>query len=250
MSFNLYSKYYDMLYLDKDYKSESEYVIELLNNLSNHNIKSMLELGGGSGNHATFFSNSLNKIYGIELSSKMVDLAMKRNIANYHVENGDICVNHYPNQQFDCAVSLFHVISYLVSNKQIIDCFRSVYEQLKTGGLFLFDVWYTPAVYNLKPENRIKKIENSELKVTRVAQSNIDYISSVVNVNYTIFIEDLINNRFEKIEETHKMRHFTSNEIELFAKMSGFEVVKSEEFLTKSSPSINSWGVMFVLKKV
>ena len=46
------------------------------------------------------------------------------------------------------------------------------------------------------------------------------------------------------------MRHFTQNEIELFAKFCGFEVVLCEEFLSKKPLSINSWGALFVLKKI
>ena len=249
MSFKLYSKYYDLLYSDKNYSAESDYVVQILEKFSNVKIQKLLELGGGSGNHAFYFSEFFNKICGVELSLTMVDIALARDIPNYEVKHGDICSNHYPNEQFDCVVSLFHVISYLDTNEQIINCFNSVNEQLKTGGIFLFDVWYTPAVYHLKPETRVKKMEDHEIIVTRIAQSNSDYENSIVDVNYSIFIEDLKNNNYEVINETHKMRHFTSNEIRLYAEICGFDLIASEELLTKKEPSNETWGVMFVLKK-
>jgi hypothetical protein len=249
MNFDLYSKYYDLLYSDKDYFEESKYVYDLLTKYSDITINSLLELGGGSGSHAYYLSDNINFICGVELSSSMVELASKRNISNYQVKQGDICKNQYPNQKFDCAVSLFHVISYLNTNEQIISCFTSVNEQLCSGSLFLFDIWYTPAVYSLKPETRIKKIENNEIKVVRIAQSDSDYKNSIVDVNYSIFIEDLKNNNYEVIDETHKMRHFTSNEIKIFAEICGFDLIASEELLTKKEPSNDTWGVMFVLKK-
>lgn len=249
MLFNLYSKYYDLVYQDKDYLGETKYITNVLNEITEFKIHSVLELGGGSGNHAFYLSEYFDEIFGVELSSSMVELATNRNILNYHVKQGDICLNHYPNQKFDCAISLFHVISYLNTNNQILDCFKSVNDQLKTGGLFLFDVWYTPAVYSLKPETRVKNVQNNELKITRIAQSVINEDSSTVDVNYKIFVEDLKLKIINNLEETHKMRHFTTNEIKLMAENTGFEFIKSEEFLTSNPPSSNSWGVLYCLKK-
>jgi hypothetical protein len=144
---------------------------------------------------------------------------------------------------------LFHVVSYLNTNEQLLNCFTSINKQLKQNGIFIFDVWFTPAVYFLKPETRVKKIQNKEISVTRIAQSTIDYQSSIVNVNYSIFVEDLDTKEFFKFEETHNMRHFTINEIQLIANFTGFEIVKTEEFLTEKSPSNETWGCMYVIRK-
>lgn len=249
MNFNLYSRYYDLLYSDKDYLLETEYVIKRLKEFSHIELKTLLELGGGSGNHAKYLSNYFEQINGIELSPEMVQIALDRDITNYTVQQGDISKVNYPNDQFDCAVSLFHVISYLNTNEQVIDCFNAVHKQLKRGGVFIFDVWYTPAVYSLKPETRVKTISNDEICVSRIAESYVNYQNSVVNVNYSIFVEDLKSGDYTKFDETHAMRHFTSNEIKLFAEICGFEVVKTEEFLSENTPSYKTWGVMFILKK-
>ena len=249
MNFNLYSKYYDLFYSDKEYLIETEYVIKRLKESSNIQLDVLLELGGGSGNHAIHFSSFFKEIYGVELSQSMVEIAQNRNVPNYNVVQGDITNIHFPDKHFDCAVSLFHVISYLNTNEQILNCFRSINKQLKQNGIFIFDVWFTPAVYSLKSETRIKKIQNNEISVTRIAQSTIDYKSSIVNVNYSIFVEEMHTKEFSKFEETHSMRHFTFNEIQLIANSTGFEIVKTEEFLTGKSPSNETWGCMFVIRK-
>jgi hypothetical protein len=46
------------------------------------------------------------------------------------------------------------------------------------------------------------------------------------------------------------MRHFSIPEIELLAKLTGFEIIKTEEFLSGETPGPNTWGVCFVLSKV
>ena len=57
MNFNIYSKYYDLLYKDKNYQQEAEYVFDSLSSFyppKPHSCKihEILELGCGSGNHA------------------------------------------------------------------------------------------------------------------------------------------------------------------------------------------------------
>jgi predicted TPR repeat methyltransferase len=250
MNFKLYSDYYDLLYSDKDYEKESRYIIELISKQTQIEVNTILELGGGSGIHAEHFCRDGKKLYGIELSSEMVKIALNKKIKNYTIKEGTITIPHYEENKFDCAISLFHVISYLNSNSEIISCFNSVNKQLKKNALFIFDVWYTPALYTIKPETRVKRFENDQIKVTRIAESTIHSNASVVDVNYTITIHEKSTKKHQEIVEVHKMRHFTINEIELFANICGFEVVLSEEFLTKNPLSMKTWGALFVLKKI
>jgi SAM-dependent methyltransferase len=250
MNFKLYSDYYDLLYFDKNYREETEYILNILKENSSIDVGNILELGGGSGLHAAHFCSKGNKLFGVELSETMIQLAKQKKIINYEIKQGNIVNQHYDDNFFDSAVSLFHVISYLNTNDEVISCFNNVNNQLKRGALFIFDVWYTPGVYSLKPETRVKRSENEHIKVIRIAESIIHSHSSVVDVNYTISIHEKSTKNHQEILETHKMRHFTQNEIELFAKFCGFEVVLCEEFLSKKPLSINSWGALFVLKKI
>ena len=48
--FNAYSKYYDLLYLDKDYIGEAKYVEKQLKN-NGINKGDILEFGSGTGKH-------------------------------------------------------------------------------------------------------------------------------------------------------------------------------------------------------
>ena len=49
--FDAYAAYYDLLYKDKDYAGETEYVHRLIQRF-NPGAKSILELGSGTGKHA------------------------------------------------------------------------------------------------------------------------------------------------------------------------------------------------------
>jgi len=45
------------------------------------------------------------------------------------------------------------------------------------------------------------------------------------------------------------MRYLFSSEIDLLAGQTGFEVQRSEEFLTSRSLSENTWGAVYLLRK-
>jgi SAM-dependent methyltransferase len=247
-NFNAYSKYYDLIYNNKEYNSEVDYVINLLKKYGN-NISKILELGSGTGNHANYFTSKNFTITGIERSKEMVFQADTKNIKGFKSINGDI-TNTYLETKFDAVISLFHVISYLTNNEDVLKCFNITNKHLEIGGLFIFDVWFTPAVLTQQPSNKIKKLEDENIKVVRIAEPLSDHVNNTIDVNFSIFITNKLNSNTELILESHKMRHFSISEIDLLCKLSGFELLHSEEFLTTNKSDTNTWGVCFVLRKI
>jgi SAM-dependent methyltransferase len=246
-NFNAYSRYYDLLYKDKNYTSEANYVVQLIK--ANHNTATqILELGCGTGNHAAILCKEKYSVTGLERSAEMVELAKQKKIENFEPIVADI-TNFSVNNKFDVAVSLFHVISYLTSNNQLVECFNTVNKHLNEKGIFIFDVWYTPAVYMQKPETRVKRISDNAIQGTRIAESTIHFNKNVVDVNYEIHIQNKANGITEVHQEKHPMRHFSIPEIALLADLTNFTVIKTEEFGTQEKPSENTWGVCFVLQK-
>jgi SAM-dependent methyltransferase len=80
-TFDLYAAYYDLLYRDKDYSEEVDYVNSLI--LAHRGVQelSILELGCGTGGHATYLAKSGQTVYGIDVSPQMVKKA-KDNLVN------------------------------------------------------------------------------------------------------------------------------------------------------------------------
>jgi SAM-dependent methyltransferase len=247
-NFQQYSKYYDLLYKDKNYKEESQYVIKKMKQFA-PKAAQMLELGSGSGSHAYYFCEAGFKVTGIERSPEMIAVAKSKRIVGFNPILGDISSFELP-QKFDVVVSLFHVISYLTENKSLIDCFKTVYKHLKPNGVFIFDVWYSPAVYHQKPETRIKRLEDDAIAIIRLAESKMELDNNVVEVNFEVLIKDKATDISGSITEKHLMRHFSIPEVKMLAEFTGFEAVLTEEFLTENTPSENTWGVCFLLRKI
>jgi hypothetical protein len=69
---------------------------------------------------------------------------------------------------------------------------------------------------------------------------------NLVNVNYQVFIKDKHNGAVEELQETHTMRYLFKPEVDLLFKASQLELIASHEWMTKSEPGFNTWGVYFV----
>jgi SAM-dependent methyltransferase len=234
--------------VDKDYNAEVNYVDYLIKTYK-ANSKSILELGAGTGKHAFLLADKGYDILGLERSADMVAIANKEQ--NPHVKFVVADITDFKlDKSFDVATSLFHVISYLTDNKSLIQTFKNVHQHLNKDGLFIFDVWHSSAVNHQIPEKRTKKLQNDTIEVLRKANPIIYSEVNVVEVDYDITITNLKDQTSEKIFEKHPMRHFSKPEIEILAFATGFELLHTEEFETKTSPSTETWGVCYILKKI
>ena len=117
-------------------------------------------------------------------------------------------------------------------------------------GIFLFDVWHGPAVLKERPSVRVKRIEDDKTRLTRIAEPEMDTNTNSVTVRYTMLAESKADRRLTTFGEEHKMRYLFPTEIEFLASQTGFQVERSEEFLTRDIPSESTWGVAYLLRKV
>ncbi len=245
-TFGLYSRYYDLLYRDKDYIGEAAYIRELIDRFSpgTHNV---LELGCGTGKHASLLAQSGMSVTGIERSEEMIRAAADDE-PNVRIIRGDARTVRL-GQTFDTVISLFHVVSYQTSNDDVANLFDTASAHLKDGGCFVFDVWYGPAVLRQLPQSRSKRMEDDRTEVQRIAVPVIDFNRNTVKVNYSITVTDKQSGQVEHLEECHEMRYFFAPEIDLFARSARMEVIHSEQWLSRVEPSPETWGVTFILKK-
>lgn len=251
--FGNYARYYDLLYRDKDYVGEAEFIHRLIQNYA-PDAQNVLELGCGTGNHAVLLAKEGYQIHGVDFSHQMLqkasdrllqlppDLASKLKFS--HADIRHIKLNH----SFDVVLSLFHVISYQITNEDILAAFAAVKEHLKPGGIFIFDVWYGPAVLNHRPSVRVKRLENKEINVTRIAEPVIHPNENLVDVNYQVFIKDKNSGAVEELEETHQMRYLFKPEIELLLQEFQMTLLEYQEWMTNQEPGFDTWGVYFIVR--
>ncbi len=252
--FDNYARYYDLLYQDKDYVAEAEYVVSLIKRNAPQ-ADHILELGCGTGAHAEYLARMGYTIHGVDISKEMLVLAEKRKAvlpadvaARLSFGLGDVR-SVRTGKTYDAVISLFHVMSYQSTNDDLGAAFDTAAKHLLLGGLFLYDFWYGPAVLTKHPDTRVKRLESSDIKVTRIAEPILIVNENMVDVNYSVFIEDKATSEIDQLSEIHRMRYFFLPELEWYRGSSWKELV-SEEWLSGNALSKDSWSGVQLLSRI
>ncbi len=251
--FGNYARYYDLLYRDKPYKQEADYIRDLILTHA-PDAKVLVELGCGTGIHAEHLAHAGMEVHGADLSEWMLERAEARRATlpgavagRLHFSHGDVRDVRL-GVKADAVISLFHVMSYQSENADVLAMFTTAYKHLRPGGVFIFDAWYGPAVLTDRPSLRTKVLEDDEIKITRIAQPVLHPERNLVDVQYRIIACDKHTGGYSESSETHRMRYLFSPEIESFAAQAGFTFVDSHEWMSGRKPGSGTWGVCFVCR--
>lgn len=244
--FNLYARYYDLLYKEKDYGAEAKYVSALIEKY-NQKTKTILNLGCGTGKHDMELARLGYKMTGIDISAEMIKIASENSRKSGQVirfDQGDIREFDL-GEKFDAVISLFHVMSYQVTNEDLLNAFRTANRHLHEGGIFIFDCWYGPGVLTDPPVVRIKRMQSDNLDIIRIAEPVTHPNENVVDVNYTILFDNG-DYRNSSIEECHKMRYLFVPEVKNMLDQTGFGFTDVYEWMRWNKPTRMSWNVCFI----
>lgn len=252
--FKQYSDFYDLLYNDKDYTREVNYIDQIIKERFK-DAKTILDLGCGTGIHANLLATMGYEVVGIDFSDDMIRIANEKKNNQYILNSeklnfykGDV-TNLELGKKFDVVLSLFHVFSYLNSNKSVLSGFETINKHLKLGGLAIFDFWYGPGVLTDLPQVRNKLLEDEKLKISRIAIPLMRSCENVVDVNYELNVEVKKNREQFLMNEKHSMRYFFKPELELFACNFGYSKIDFYNWLEFKEPDLKSWNACMVISK-
>lgn len=251
-NFLKYAQYYNILYKEKDYKKEIDYVNNLIKRYAGNNRKSLLDIGCGTGRHTMGFTDKGWEAAGIDKSAEMIKIARTTAGAKQNKTKFYVCdsARFNLNRKFDIIVSLFHVMSYQTTNNLILNTIKNAYKHLNDNGLFIFDFWYGPAVLIQKPSLRIKEINDNEVFIKRSAVPKMNFNDNTVDICYKIELKDKKNNSRKAFTEHHIMRYFFLPELYLMLETSGFRIVKCLKWMSlKETVSLDSWNGVIITKK-
>ncbi|MFM7024378.1 MAG: class I SAM-dependent DNA methyltransferase [Flavobacteriales bacterium] len=249
--FGNYSHYYDLLYKNKDYRSEAEYVLNLLKKHSPVPVKSLLDIGCGTGAHDVFLNRLGLDITGIDLSQDMVDIAKENYGAakGLSFEVGD-CRTFNLNKKFDAVVSLFHVMCYNTKNEDLLNTFKNAYHHLGDKGIFVFDFWYGPGVLQDLPSDREKVMEDEKIHVLRKTRPVLHFHENVVDVNFNVTVSSKLGDPTYALDELHKVRYFFYPEIQYLLTQVGFKSTQLLKWMsTDEEPGGKDWYALIVAEK-
>jgi SAM-dependent methyltransferase len=249
-----YARAYDQLYRDKDYVEECGLIDRLFRAYGDGPIRSVLDLGCGTGSHAVHLAERGLEVVGVDRSDGMLESARKKASSQRTDGKVSFCQGDLRNfqveQSFDAAIMMFAVLGYQLENRDVLAALRTARNHLRSGGLFVFDAWYGPAVLAQKPNERVKTIPTEKGQILRAASGELDVQRHQCKVSYRLW--NLKGDRLlGQSEEVHIMRYFFPLELELFLENSGFSPVRIGAFPEfDKDPDERSWNVLGVARAV
>jgi SAM-dependent methyltransferase len=249
-NFDLYSAYYDLLYKDKPYAEEADFITTLLGEYGGEGRR-LLELGCGTGIHATHFAEQGFAVHGIDQSAEMLRLAEMRRASQPDAVAGRLSFSQgdlrsfSAGGQYDQVISLFDVFSYIPDNAAFAETLGRVKVALKSGGLLVFDCWYGPAVYTQRPQVRVRRLSSDKAEIVRIAEPVFHHRRNVIDVNYDIYARNLVSGEISNFKELHPMRCYFDAELDALMAEAGFSRRFAMEWFTRHEPSTSSWSVLF-----
>lgn len=246
-----YASLYDLLYREKDYPAECDFLERLFARHARRPVRSLLDLGCGTGGHALLFAGRGCRVTGVDRSPTMLRIARAkagRSVGSVAFFPGDVRTARL-GRRFDAVVALFAVMGYQTSDGDFVAAARTAAVHLAPGGVFIFDVWFGPAVLTSPPGTREKTVKDGARLVRRRTDCEIDTLGQVVQVRFGTTVREG-RRTISSGEETHPMRYFFPRELGLLVRAAGLELAAIVPFLDEEgSPGPDTWNVAVVATK-
>jgi len=223
--------FYDLFYDSKDYESECNFVEAVFDRFAAAPLKTVLDLGCGTGGHVLPLSARGYDLTGVDLSQTMLDHAQRKakeegvSVVFLHSDLRDVEVGH----SFDAVISMFAVMGYQTTDRDLAAAFATARRHLDKGGLFLFDIWNGAAVTASPPEANSREFPDSLSSpgggtVIRSTDPVLDEARQVVAVTIRVHHVSPQDEKMES-EELHTVRYLFPDEAESLLRDAGFKVV-------------------------
>lgn len=247
-----YASAYDLFYSAKDYDHEVALLERTFQTHSTSEVASVVDLGCGTGNHAVRLGARGLQVTGVDRSPAMLAIAKakaEQGSLDLELIEGDVRELDL-SRTFDAAISMFAVLGYQTSNEDVARMLMGVRKHLVTGGLFIFDAWFGPAVLMQGPTARFATFDLDGSTYLRASSGVLDLDAQCCIVSISTWQLDGDRLAGETHEE-HPVRYFFPQELRLFLGHAGFELVSLVPFPSgEGEPDGSTWNVMVVAHAV
>ena len=170
----------------------------------------------------------------MDISNEMIKIAKKKNNKiNFFTMKKKF------KEKFDICYSLFHVVSYLSTDKKLDTYLKYVSSNLKENGLLVFDFWYRPSVLLDPAKEKVKYAQEKRTEVFRITKFKNFYKKNILKIFFHFFL--IQNKKITQFVETHQMRYYEIKNLNYFLKKNNFNILKSYQWLKFKIPSNKNW---------
>lgn len=239
MESNFY-KYYDLLFRSKGYQEETDLIFKLSEEYGIDNPQKILEIGCGTGNHTQVLYQRDISIVAIDNDPQMIKLSQDKLKQTDKLKIIYTNIEDLKEDNFDLSLAMFNVITYIPTTSDLDSFIQSVYQRLKKGGIFVFDLWNGIAAIKDPPLNKKTEIEDNGEKIEVILTPTTDFFNQKTTLKYEI--------KEESFSFTQTL--WTPMQITDSLKKASFELILCSPLMDyEKQATEKDWKVMFVAKK-
>ena len=137
----------------------------------------ILDFGAGTGRISIPLAKDGYKVTAVDCSSEMLEvLKSKAKTQNLNIDTFSE-LSKIDSKDFDMAISIFTVLGYITEREEIKKVFDQIYNLLKTGGYYMFDLELR-AGYDqyLKTSDGIVRDQPNDLVTVKLKDDNLNLV--------------------------------------------------------------------------
>lgn len=208
-----YGKYYNLIYSSIDYDGEVEEISNLLQ-AEQTGIKSILDIGCGTGSYVLRLSKKGYVADGIDSSPPMIEAAKsKLREADIQASVSLEDVKEFSfEKSYDAVICLFGSFDYLYEDSDIQGLFKGIHQSLSNGGIFMLDFLNAEFFKHNQPKPVILEGKQSGMKSFRSTFPKVDLNAKRLELEFKCTIyrgRDIL----DYFEEVHSLRIFDPEQV-------------------------------------
>ena len=197
---------YDAIYgTFKDYAGEAATIAKLIHT-SAPSARTLLDVGCGTGEHARHLRHHGFIVDGIDLDSRLLDVA-RRKVPEAEFVEADMSAFDL-SKRYDVVACLFSSIGYLLTLDRVTAALERFREHLAPSGIVIVEPWFPPGVLR-EGSGAKRKAEANGARVERTSTVSVQGKLSTLVFDYRI--EDASGVRHAR--EVHELGLFTPAEM-------------------------------------
>ncbi|UII54948.1 class I SAM-dependent methyltransferase [Cytobacillus spongiae] len=248
MSYGDFAYIYDELMSHVPYDQWVKLVKDKQEKYSINEGNQLLDLACGTGELSIRFANEGFAVTGIDLSEDM--LAVAHSKAMEHQQSIQFLQQDMSEleglDQFDIIGIFCDSLNYLQTEEQVTQTFKSVFNYLKDGGLFIFDVH---SVFKVMQVFMNQTFALNDEEISYIWHSYQGEHPNSVEHDLTFFVFDEETGSYNRYDELHFQRTFPIQVYEAWLKEIGFELLDITADFENTPPQTQSERIFFTLRK-